>query len=71
MSRARTVKLTDVEINAVIAVAMNGASWDAIVSICLTEAEARRVDAAFERGMAKLAQARGGSRDRRMQDDAL
>lgn len=67
MSRPRTIKLTDAEIDAVVAVALNGVSWDAILSFCLTEAEARRVDAAFERGISKLAQARG----RRMQSDAL
>jgi len=71
MSRTRTVKLTDVEIDAVIAVAMNGVSWDAIVSFCLTDAEAHRVDAAFERAMSKLAQAKGEGRGRRMQSDRL
>lgn len=68
MSRTRTVKLTDAEISAVMSVAMNGVSWDAILSFCLSNAEASRVEAAFERAMAKLAQARspGG---RRMRSD--
>lgn len=70
MSRPRTVKLTDAEINAVMSVAMNGVSWDAILSFCLSNAEASRVEAAFERAMTKLAKARspGG---RRMRSDAL
>jgi hypothetical protein len=71
MSKIRTVKLTDAEISAIMAVALNGVSWDAILSFCLTETEARRVDAAFERGMSKLAQARSSGWGRRMQEDAL
>jgi hypothetical protein len=65
MSRTRTVKLTDAEIDAVITVALNGVSWDAIVSFCLDEAEAGRVERAFERGISKLAQSRAhrGSSD--------
>lgn len=58
MSRTRTVKLTDAEISVVMSVAMNGVSWDAILSFCLSNAEASRVEAAFERAMAKLPQAR-------------
>jgi hypothetical protein len=65
------VKLTDAEINAVITVALNGVSWDAIVSFCLTEGEATRVEAAFERGISKLAQARAKARDRRMRKDEV
>lgn len=71
MSKTRTVKLTDAEINAVMSVALNGVSWDAILSFCLSNAEASRVEAAFERAMTKLAQARSPGRGRRMQEDAL
>jgi hypothetical protein len=70
MSKTRTVKLTDAEINAVMSVALNGVSWDAILSFCLSNAEASRVEAAFERAMTKLAQAKspGG---RRMHSDEI
>lgn len=62
MSRTKTVKLTDAETSAILAVALNGVSWEAILSICPSEAEARRMEAAFERGISKLA-ARQGSSD--------
>ncbi len=71
MSRTRTVKLTDAEINAVMSVALNGMSWDAILSFCMSNAEARRVEAAFDRAMAKLAQARSSGGGRRMREDGL
>ncbi|NTF17127.1 hypothetical protein G6L37_01615 [Agrobacterium rubi] len=71
MSRTRTVKLTDAEISALVAVALNGASWEAIESFCLSEAEARRVDAAFERAISKLSQAKAVGRGRRMRDDEV
>lgn len=57
MSRKNIVYMTDYEIEAVMAVALNGASWEAILSICEDDYEARRLTAAFERGMAALATA--------------
>lgn len=71
MSKTRLVKLTDAEISAIIAVALNGASWDAILSFCPTEAEAARVEATLERGMTKLARAHLSGGGRRMRKDGL
>jgi hypothetical protein len=68
----RTVKLTEGEIDAVVSVAMNGISWEAILSICgCDELEAARIEADFERGIEKLARAAARGGDRRMRRDGI
>lgn len=68
--RTLYVGLSRPEIEAILAVALDGYSWDTVQSITCSDGEARRLNAAFERAMQKLGSALS-SQDGRMRRAAV